>query len=120
MLGVRRTTVTIAARLLQSAGLIRYRRGLIQIVDRRALENIACECYAVVRHNADKIFPALGEACERIMRMLDHDVRLLRERRRRGQRRQRSEYAVGKPEHDAELAFADAHRVGEHGLKYRL
>jgi CRP-like cAMP-binding protein len=56
MLGVRRTTVTMAAQLLQRAGLIRYRRGLIQIVDRPALEDIACECYAVVRHNADKIF----------------------------------------------------------------
>jgi len=55
MLGVRRTTVTIAARLLQSAGLIRYRRGLIHIVDRAALEEIACECYAVVRHNLDKV-----------------------------------------------------------------
>jgi CRP-like cAMP-binding protein len=58
MLGVRRTTVTAAARLLQSAGLIHYRRGLIQIVDRRGLEDISCECYAVVRHNIDKIFPA--------------------------------------------------------------
>jgi CRP-like cAMP-binding protein len=56
MLGVRRTTVTIAARLLQSAGLIRYRRGLIHILDRRALEEIACECYAAVRQNADKVF----------------------------------------------------------------
>jgi CRP-like cAMP-binding protein len=56
MLGVRRSTVTLAARLLQSAGLIRYRRGLIQIVDRAGLEDIACECYAVVRHNADKVF----------------------------------------------------------------
>jgi len=54
MLGVRRTTVTIAARLLQSAGLIRYRRGLIHIVDRAALEEVSCECYAVVRHNLDK------------------------------------------------------------------
>jgi len=59
MLGVRRTTVTIAARLLQSAGLIRYRRGHIQILDRKALEDIACECYAVVRQNADKVFTAL-------------------------------------------------------------
>jgi len=58
MLGVRRTTVTLAARLLQSAGLIRYRRGLIQIVDRRALEETSCECYAMVRHGKDKIFPA--------------------------------------------------------------
>ena len=59
MLGVRRTTVTIAARLLQSAGLIRYRRGHIQILDRAALEDITCECYAVVRQNADKMFTAL-------------------------------------------------------------
>jgi CRP-like cAMP-binding protein len=57
MLGVRRTTVTIAARLLQSAGLIRYRRGLIHIADRRGIEEIACECYAVVKHNLDKVFP---------------------------------------------------------------
>jgi CRP-like cAMP-binding protein len=56
MLGVRRTTVTIAARLLQSAGLIRYRRGLIQILDRAALEEIACECYAAVQRNADQVF----------------------------------------------------------------
>src|SRR5262249_31583613 len=58
MLGVRRTPVTIGARLLQSAGLIRYRRGLIHIVDCAALEDIACECYAVVKHNADKVFAA--------------------------------------------------------------
>jgi CRP-like cAMP-binding protein len=57
MLGVRRTTVTVAARLLQSAGLIRYRRGLVQILDRPALEDIACECYAVVRRRIDEVFP---------------------------------------------------------------
>ena len=57
MLGVRRTTVTIAARLLLSAGLIRYRRGLIQIVDRPKLEKLSCECYAVIRRYTDKIFP---------------------------------------------------------------
>jgi CRP-like cAMP-binding protein len=58
MLGVRRTTITVAARLLQSAGLIRYRRGHIQILDRGALEEIACECYAVVRQNTEKVFTA--------------------------------------------------------------
>jgi CRP-like cAMP-binding protein len=51
VLGVRRTTVTIAARLLQSTRLIRYRRGLIQILDRRAIERMSCECFAVVTHN---------------------------------------------------------------------
>jgi len=57
MLGVRRTTVTIAARLLQSAGMIRYRRGLVQVIDRAALEDAACECYALVRRQTDRIFP---------------------------------------------------------------
>jgi CRP-like cAMP-binding protein len=57
MLGVRRTTVTIAARLLQRAGLIRYRRGHIQIVARPTLEELSCECYAAVRRYTDNIFP---------------------------------------------------------------
>jgi CRP-like cAMP-binding protein len=56
MLGVRRTTVTITARLLQSAGMISYRRGLVQVVDRSALEETACECYAVVRQQIDRVF----------------------------------------------------------------
>jgi CRP-like cAMP-binding protein len=55
MLGVRRTTVTIEARLLQSRGLIRYRRGQIQIVDRAALESAACECYRSVRELTDRL-----------------------------------------------------------------
>jgi CRP-like cAMP-binding protein len=62
MLGVRRTTVTVAARLLQSAGMIRYRRGLVHILDRPALEEIACECYAVVRHNIDQTFQPASAA----------------------------------------------------------
>jgi CRP-like cAMP-binding protein len=45
MLGVQRTTVTIAARALQAAGLIKYKRGHIEIIDRDGLEDGACECY---------------------------------------------------------------------------
>jgi hypothetical protein len=52
MLGIRRTTVTLIARALQTAGLIRYRRGKIEIIDRPGLEEAACECYSVIRHEA--------------------------------------------------------------------
>src|SRR5262249_32671246 len=57
MLGVRRPSVTIVARLLQSAGMIRYRRGQITIVDRPALEDLACECYEVITQQIDQVFP---------------------------------------------------------------
>ena len=46
MLGVRRPTVNIAGQSLQRAGLIRYTRGKITIVDRKALEEASCECYS--------------------------------------------------------------------------
>jgi CRP-like cAMP-binding protein len=48
MLGGRRETVTVAAGRLQDAGLIRYSRGHITIVDRRGLEETGCECYLTV------------------------------------------------------------------------
>jgi CRP-like cAMP-binding protein len=48
MLGVRRPSVTVAAGLLQQAGLIKYARGSVTIVDRQGLESAACECYAIV------------------------------------------------------------------------
>jgi CRP-like cAMP-binding protein len=50
MLGIRRTTVTLVARSLQKAGLIRYTRGKITILDRRGLEEAACECYRKIQH----------------------------------------------------------------------
>ena len=56
MLGVRRTTLTVVARLLQSAGMIRYRRGLIHIINRAKLEENACECYGVIRQHTDRLF----------------------------------------------------------------
>jgi len=55
MLGVRRATVTVAAALLQRAGLIRYQRGRVTILDRLGLEEAACECYRVVRKKYEKL-----------------------------------------------------------------
>jgi CRP-like cAMP-binding protein len=48
MLGTRRASVTIAAGILQKAGLITYRRGNVKIEKRAELENAACECYRVI------------------------------------------------------------------------
>lgn len=55
MVGVRREGVTEAARHLQSAGLIFYRRGHITVLNRPALEKRVCECYAVVRKEFDRL-----------------------------------------------------------------
>ncbi len=58
MLGVRREGVTDAARRLRDTGLINYRRGHIQVVDRIGLELRTCECYTVVKREYDRL------ACE--------------------------------------------------------
>jgi CRP-like cAMP-binding protein len=57
MLGVRREGVTEAALKLQSAGLIRYARGRITVLDRAGLEERTCECYAVVKQEYDRLLP---------------------------------------------------------------
>ncbi len=56
MLGVRRPGVTDAALHLQDQGLIHYRRGGTTIVDRRRLEETACECYSFVKSVQDNVF----------------------------------------------------------------
>jgi CRP-like cAMP-binding protein len=66
MLGVRREGVTEAAGVLQQAGLIRYSRGHITLVDRPGLERRVCECYAVVKRETDRLLtynmkPSLAE-----------------------------------------------------------
>ena len=57
MLGVRREGVTEAALKLQKAGLIRYARGHIIVLDRPGLETRCCECYAVVKREYDRLLP---------------------------------------------------------------
>jgi CRP-like cAMP-binding protein len=57
MLGVRREGVTESALKLQQAGLIRYARGHIHVLDRPGLERRSCECYAVVKKEYDRLLP---------------------------------------------------------------
>jgi CRP-like cAMP-binding protein len=61
MLGVRREGVTEAAGKLQDAGLIRYQRGRITVVDRPGLEARCCECYKVVKTEFDRLLPYVAK-----------------------------------------------------------
>jgi CRP-like cAMP-binding protein len=55
MLGSRRSGVTVAAGMLQQAGIISYRRGKIKILNQEDLENTACECYGIVKAEASRL-----------------------------------------------------------------
>jgi hypothetical protein len=89
MLGVTRPSVTIAAGMLQKAGLISYVRGSVEILDRAGLEQAACECYRVITdefrrlirpsdqdHGPDQV-PRFVEQPERA---LDRDMGLVERR----------------------------------------
>jgi CRP-like cAMP-binding protein len=53
ILGSNRKSITIAAQNLQATGLITYRRGMMQVLDRAGLENASCECYSIVKRRFD-------------------------------------------------------------------
>jgi CRP-like cAMP-binding protein len=55
MLGVRRASVSVTQGVLQSAGLIRYTRGRITILDRERLEEAACDCYVLIRDEFERL-----------------------------------------------------------------
>ena len=57
MLGVQRTTVSAVTATLQARGLIRTRRGRVEILDRKGLERIACECYEAVEGHFQRLLP---------------------------------------------------------------
>lgn len=59
MLGVRREGVTEAAGKLQKLGVIEYHRGHITVLDRPRLEQLSCECYAVVRRETDRLLNSI-------------------------------------------------------------
>ena len=61
MLGVRREGVTEAAGKLQKLGVIEYSRGRIRVLDRAHLEQLSCECYAVVKNEVDRLLPYMPQ-----------------------------------------------------------
>ncbi|MFZ0178786.1 MAG: Crp/Fnr family transcriptional regulator [Candidatus Dormiibacterota bacterium] len=55
MLGARRSTVSVSAGILQCAGIIKYARGHVTIVNREQLEEVSCECYAVIKSELERV-----------------------------------------------------------------
>jgi CRP-like cAMP-binding protein len=70
MLGVRRSTVSVAAGLLQQAGVIRYLHGKITIIDRIGLENAACECYESVAGEYRRFFGQYSAPAAPVIRLV--------------------------------------------------
>ena len=72
-LGVRRESITAAATRLQQAGVIRYRRGHISVIDRQRLETRACECYAVVKEESSRLMSIDLNPCSMTCARRDED-----------------------------------------------
>ena len=75
MLGVRREGVTEAAGKLHKLGVIRYARGRITVLDRPNLEQLCCECYAVVRKESDRLLVTSSPAPRPRLRVIPPPVR---------------------------------------------
>ena len=71
MLGVRREGVTDAAGKLQKMGIIEYHRGHITVLDRLKLEELCCECYAVVKKESDRLMPVHSTHGEKKIILID-------------------------------------------------
>jgi signal transduction histidine kinase len=71
MLGVHRPTVSMTLQGLRDSGVIAYRRGSIVIVNRRALERVACECYAVLRREFERLLRPLVTGIETLPRAIE-------------------------------------------------
>jgi CRP-like cAMP-binding protein len=72
MLGVCRSTVSLAASVLRRAGLIHYRRGSIRVLDRVGLERASCACYRVIRGQYERLLP---RTYERQLSLIDQPTR---------------------------------------------
>ena len=59
MLGVRRSTVSLEAHKFQESGLIKYRRGRVQVTDAQGLQEVSCECYQTINKIYEKMFGTL-------------------------------------------------------------
>jgi predicted transcriptional regulator of viral defense system len=58
MIGVQRNSVSVVAHRLQQTGVIRYSRGLIEIIDLEALKEVSCECYKAVNAQYERLLHA--------------------------------------------------------------
>jgi CRP-like cAMP-binding protein len=75
LLGSRRATVTLSASILQAAGLIRYHRGRVTVVDHAGLEAASCECYGVIKAQLDSVLNRADLRGRGVTRSTRHRVR---------------------------------------------